>query len=91
MNYNASMLVLWTGLEQCCVIIVGCVPVLRRLFKLDLNLISIGSSISRLVRRNKYRQSLRDEKSDNTFETDPRSRMSDKKWESLEGYRLDCI
>jgi hypothetical protein len=57
-QYNASLAVLWAGLEQTCVIIMGCVPPLRALLRLDIPIFSsIGSSLNSLIRRNRSRSS----------------------------------
>ncbi|KUJ18478.1 uncharacterized protein LY89DRAFT_780548 [Mollisia scopiformis] len=60
-EYNASLGVLWSGMEQTCVIIMGCVPPLRAITKLDFTgLRGISSSLSSLVGRDKNKQSSLD-------------------------------
>lgn len=57
-EYNMSLGILWAGMEQTVVIIMGCVPTLRSIAKLDLpRLTAIGSSLSSLVKRNKSKPS----------------------------------
>ncbi|KJZ71731.1 hypothetical protein HIM_08873 [Hirsutella minnesotensis 3608] len=47
---NAALVVFWAGMEQTCVIIMGCVPSLRGLKELDLlGLGAIGASLSSLM------------------------------------------
>ena len=58
-QYNASLEMLWVGLEQTFVIIMGCVPSLRSVFKLD-GLRSISSSLSSFLRREKSQSSSLD-------------------------------
>lgn len=53
-QYNASLEVLWSGLEETMVIIMGCVPTLRSVTKLDFHAFrSLRSSLSVLVRGRK--------------------------------------
>jgi len=49
-QYNASLSILWTLLEQACVIIMGCVPPLRAVAKLEIAR-SVSWSLSSLLRR----------------------------------------
>lgn len=51
-QYNATLSILWTCLEQACVIIMGCVPSLRAVMKLQLAR-SVSSSLASLLRRPK--------------------------------------
>ncbi|KAF4633296.1 hypothetical protein G7Y89_g4834 [Cudoniella acicularis] len=66
-QYKASLGVLWSGMEQTCVIIMGCVPPLRSITKLEFpDLSAIGSSLSSLVKRNRSKQSSLDNNSSNS-------------------------
>ncbi len=56
-QYNASLEMLWVGLEQTFVIIMGCVPSLRSVFKLE-SVKSISSSLSSLLRRTNEKSKL---------------------------------
>ncbi|PQE06889.1 integral membrane protein [Rutstroemia sp. NJR-2017a BVV2] len=57
-QYQASLGVLWSGMEQTCVIIMGCVPTLRSITNLEIpGLSAISSSLSSLIRGNKSKQS----------------------------------
>lgn len=59
-QYNASLAVLWAGLEQTFVIIMGCVPPLRALLRLEIPLFSsISSSLNSLIHRNRSSGSTR--------------------------------
>ncbi|KAH8897332.1 hypothetical protein GQ53DRAFT_887691 [Thozetella sp. PMI_491] len=63
-QYNASLEMLWVGLEQTFVIIMGCVPSLRSVLKLD-GFRSLSSSLSSFLRRgDKSKASSMDNKSD---------------------------
>lgn len=50
--YNASLSILWTCLEQACVIVMGCVPPLRAVMKLE-GTKRFASSLGSLLRRAK--------------------------------------
>lgn len=51
-QYNSSIAVLWSGLEQSCVILMGCIPTLRGTAKLVKPVFSsIGSTLSALLKR----------------------------------------
>ncbi|KAK8108238.1 uncharacterized protein PG998_010251 [Apiospora kogelbergensis] len=49
-EYNASLMILWSCLEQACVIIMGCVPPLRALAKLEVAK-SLSTSLGSFLRR----------------------------------------
>ncbi|KAK8130699.1 hypothetical protein PG999_003079 [Apiospora kogelbergensis] len=49
-EYNASLMILWSCLEQSCVIIMGCVPPLRALAKLEVAK-SLSTSLGSFLRR----------------------------------------
>lgn len=53
-QYNATLTILWTCLEQACVIIMGCVPPLRAVMKLELAR-SVSSSLASLLQRGRGR------------------------------------
>lgn len=59
-QYDATLEILWSCLEQACVIIMGCVPSLRAVTKLELTK-SISSSLDSILRRRKS-SSLKDHK-----------------------------
>ncbi|KAJ8062111.1 hypothetical protein OCU04_008672 [Sclerotinia nivalis] len=57
-QYRASLGVLWSGMEQTCVIIMGCVPTLRSLTNMKFpGLTALSLSLSSLIGRNKSKQS----------------------------------
>jgi hypothetical protein len=53
--YNASLQILWSCLEQACVIIMGCVPPLRALMRLE-STRALSASLNSLLRRAKPSQ-----------------------------------
>lgn len=55
-QYNATLEILWTCLEQAFVIIMGCVPPLRSIVRLDLTQ-SIVGSLSSILRRRRSNKS----------------------------------
>lgn len=59
-QYDATLEILWSCLEQACVIIMGCVPSLRAVTKLELTK-SISNSLDSILRRRKS-SSLKDQK-----------------------------
>ncbi|KAI0173704.1 integral membrane protein [Hypoxylon sp. FL1284] len=55
-QYDAALEILWSCLEQACVIIMGCVPSLRAVTKLELTK-SISNSLDSILRRRKLSSS----------------------------------
>lgn len=50
LQYTASLLILWTGMESTCVVIMGCVPSLRGIVKLDFPALSkLGDTLASLL------------------------------------------
>ena len=58
-QYKASLGVLWANLEEASVIIMGCVPPLRSIAKLDI-VRTVSSSLSSILKHDRSKQSLRD-------------------------------
>lgn len=61
-EYDGTLGVLWSVLEQTSVIIMGCIPTLRGITKLEITTLnSLGSSLSTLIKRNRRQGSSLDD------------------------------
>lgn len=63
-QYDASLEILWSCLEQACVIIMGCVPSIRAVVKLEITK-SISSSVVSILRRRKMSKASSNDVKDN--------------------------